>query len=290
MKSILFIDSDIKFVDLLRPFFPVDSFKITQVGDADRGVDMLRAEQFDIIVANNDAPGVGQFQIVQKVKETVLNRHSTVMVLFKVVDESLSSRVKHMKTVNLESRLTPPDQLSRKILDLIESTNYGKYYSEDMLEAVRRAGSDLIQFFFKERPATGLPFVKRVDEQLGYALGSVEIENADYHGVLSISADRTFFEWLNARIFGRLELPLSDRSIQDLCGEMCNQMTGLAQMNFNRVGIDVKMGLPKTLCRKAIVFPANGTAPIVAFPISVAEVSCHIEFVMNKKAAQKAVG
>ncbi len=136
-----------------------------------------------------------------------------------------------------------------------------------------------------ETPKVGLPEAKKEQRPADYSSAVMAFSGQGSFGSMSISFEKDFLPVLAEKVFMGATVDLNEEMMKDLTGEMCNQVLGKVKQRFQKLGLDMQIGLPEMFIGYGHEITHLSSNPVVAIPISVSGYTCTVEFSMEEGVA-----
>jgi CheY-specific phosphatase CheX len=240
------------------------------------------SERLDTVLAffDRERPRERVGELIRQVRDSRTNARIPVQVVADDLDAESVKRLVSLGVANIIMAPKNAEDLLHRLEKTLTPRPGGQSYDVRLINCFLGGAREVLTFYLGAAPSVGKPRVKHGTEAAGFVTGLIAFTAASQLGSLAATFDREFIDLLAARMLGDAA-GLDDAGYADLAGEMCNQILGKATVNFERLGIGLRMGLPEVLVGLGHAVVHKLDSPVILIPIESGRTTCVIEFTMN---------
>lgn len=283
--KILFVEDENDLREIFKDHFTRLGFIVTLAKDGREGSKLLDKDKFDIIVSDIQLPGLNGIDMINTIKTSSQNKRSKIIIMSGMIDDEVRERANSLNIAHLIDKPASMQDLEMLVRSILPPDLVDLSYSSGAVGCFTEACSELIEFYFNEKATIGTPYNNEIQSRLGDVTSTISLLGDGIIGLLSLTANYDFFVELNKRLFGGTESSLAQELYAELAGEMVNQMSGMVQKNFSKLGIALRVTLPQTICGRGSSITVKGTTT-VSCPVQIGNVRCYVEFSLNQQVEQ----
>lgn len=258
--------------------------------DGSQATMILRNTPVNFVVVEAKFPSVSGVQIARNVRVTKGSEKAHILLIDNSDENSgLKARDPEINEV-IPASITKV-QLKEKITAMLsvsaETPQNKSSYDVRILNCFIEAAQEVFDFYFNKGSKIGKPFLKQNRKVSGYVSGLISLVAEKSSGSVSITSDRPFLELLAGRVFQGGTIKLDDAMIADLTGELCNQISGKVKINFAKIGMKFRIGLPKVVIGENHTVLHTTSNPVISLPIEIMGKTCSMEFCLAEGAGEQ---
>jgi chemotaxis protein CheX len=254
----------------------------------------LKFQVFDLLVTDVVMPKENGIQFLISLHESAsagIQKELPPVILMSAM--SLNDQLRTKLTKYLGVRLILPKPVDAKAIVNFVSSSFeggkekGHIYDVSMINKFLSATNEIITLNSQTAPVPGKAFVKSDGHALGEFTGIIELRSMTQHGFIALSFERPCCELMARKILQDNELVLNDAILRDIAGEMCNQVVGHVQAQFQREGTRFEVSTPTIVSGQKYRIDHRLQAPSIVIPFVWNDVRFYTQFVMVAKEGGK---
>jgi CheY-specific phosphatase CheX len=203
-----------------------------------------------------------------------------------IVADALDAQgIKWLAAARVDTIVLAPkgaDEVMLRLASTLTPSRAPARYDVRLINCFLSGARDLFVFYLGPPLEIGRPRVKEGRTAAGFVSGLIAFSTQGQLGSLATTFERSFIDLLAAKVLGDDAGELDNAAYTDFAGEMCNQVLGKAQANFEGLGITMHMGLPEVAIGDghAVVHRVNSS--VIMTPISHSGTCCVVEFAVGR--------
>lgn len=281
-KRILIVDDEPEIRDLIKDTLEAARAQVTVASDAIQAQSLIHSNVLDAIVLDIRLPGASGLQVALLARSSRHNSKVHIIIASGAIDADALKRAAQLGITDIIVKPFSQTELLSKLRAKFSSDHSSKTYDVRIINCFLAATEEVMEFYFGNKPLIGKPTLKaQKDGPVGYVSGLIALSGTTVMGSVSVTCDKAFALALAEKIFLEQAVEVNDTLIADLTGELCNQICGKVKINFGKIGIKVRIGLPEVILgeRHTVIHKSN--SPIIAVPVTVGTNASVLEFSMT---------
>jgi len=241
----------------------------------------VEGERLDGIVVLIDQVRSPMRQFLRDVRESPLNGRVPVAIVADALD---AEGIKWLAAARVDTIVLAPkgaDEVMLRLASTLTPSRGPTRYDVRLINCFLTGARDLFEFYLGPPLEIGRPRVKEGSTAVGFVSGLIAFSTGGQLGSLSTTFERSFLDLLAAKVLGDDAGEMDNAAYADFAGEMCNQVLGKAQTNFEGLGIAIHMGLPEVGIGdgRTVVHQVNSS--VIMTPMTHSGAGCVIEFAVG---------
>ena len=241
-------------------------------------------QKFSVIILDINLPIIQGIQIAERARQGRANRTTPIFVLSGFLTKEVLAKAQALNLNGVFAKPLVLQDFLTKVLECLKLKNVKIQYDPRIIKCFVAGSLEVLGFYFQEeKPKAGTPAIR--DPNLPrnlYASAMIPFKSKDFRGSLALVLPVTFIKKWITNMFGDPDFKVDNEVIGSATGELCNQMLGLANANFAKIGIEVEAETPTVAIGKGhVVQHATSGTPIVV-PIQIADIYLELEFCLSK--------
>ena len=286
--SALIVDDDRTILTMLTKTFEDAGFTVRAAEDGGRAAALIRSEEFDVVVLDINLPAMNGLQVASIARSGKVNRKAEIFVISGRLDADAVKRAAEIGVANILSKPFDAKALVEKAKAKVQKAGTQLKYDVQIINCFVGAAAEVLTFYLGSAPQIGRPTVRPPGGSPGGEVtGLIAFSGQTYIGSLAFNLGVDFVKRLAAKVFDGGEVVLDDALMGDLTGEMCNQLLGKVKLNFGKLGIPMRIGLPEVVLGKGHRILHKVHNPVLSLPLTLDGLSSHLEFCMDQSVTKE---
>ena len=240
----------------------------------------VQGERLDGIVVLLDQVRPPMRQFLRDVRDSPLNGRVPVAIVADALD---AQGIKWLAAARVDTIVLAPkgaDEVLLRLASTLTPSRGPTRYDVRLINCFLTGARDLFEFYLGPPLEIGRPRVKEGSTAVGFVSGRIAFSTGGQLGSISTTFERSFIDLLAAKVLGD-DAELDDAAYTDFAGEMCNQVLGKAQTNFEGLGIAIHMGLPEVGIGDGHTVVHQVNSSVIMTPITHSGACCVVEFAVG---------
>lgn len=267
MAKIMVVDSSETSVQTLQEFLQKDGYEYVICQESLELQKALESTKFDLILIDVDFEKMYFQNVIQAVNESKENSKTNMIVsISQPHPEILHTLTNH----GVNSLFVKPYRyhlLKEKIEMALDPNKYAhREFDPFILKLFLESAVYIFERMANIKIQSGKPFLKSDNKNLGGVSAVIELKSAQVKGFMSINVSEEILARCLFQIFGKA-VSIDAVAIQDICGELCNQITGRAKQQFLKSKrMSFEIGVPTVMAAAGHLLDYKCSSPILVIP------------------------
>ena len=277
---LLVVDDDVDVVASLSNAFVEAGFSVATATDGGNAAMKVRNSRFDAIITDLKLPSMNGLQVVAVAKATDNNREAPIFVVSGYIDAEAVRRSASMNVTELHTKPFELPFLVGKVAQAVSLYRPDKpAYDSRIINAFLAGAGEVLSAYLGKVPEICKPFIKKSGVARGFT-GLVGFTGLGLVGSMSLSYDRKVLTALTRRMLPGLAGAVTEELLEDVAGEVCNQVVGKVKINLSKIGLKIAIGLPERLHGDPHTVVHRSLSPVLGVEMRLDAGYCSVEFAM----------
>ena len=288
---VLIADDDVEICDLI-------SAKLNELGMttiiANEGFEAskyVENQKFAAIILDLNMPIVKGLQIASRARSGKPNRNTPIFIVSGFLQKEVLIKSKALGINGVFAKPFSLDELIPKIMAAIgpkEVEGISKErkieYDQRIIKCFISGAVEVLKFYFTdEEVKIGSPFLREPTTPRNlYASAVIPITSDQFTGSMSLGLPVTFIKKWISKMFDDPNFKIDNEIIGSTTGELCNQILGIVNDNFSKIGVTAESGTPVLAIGKGHQIQHTGTNVPIVIPIQFGDTGIELEFCLSK--------
>ena len=267
MAKLLIADSSKKALEKLKYFLDKDFHEVTFLEENDSLETILSENKFDVIIIDiqyKNSPSIDLVNIINKDK---LNSYTQIIATTNLANRDILNKFFSSGVTYLFIKPYRYKLLAEKITKIIEPKHSAHGAFEPLiLKIFLESTIHILEVMTGISVSAGKPFLKSGNKSLAEVSSVIGLSSSQVKGSMSINFSRNILKRFLFKLFGST-VPLDELHINEICGEICNQIMERAKQQFlKKKNMGFEITLPTVLSEENHILDYKSSSPILAIP------------------------
>ena len=269
MAKILIADSSPKAKEMLHSHLEQESHQVKFLGESDSLETVLSESKYDVIVIDLQYKHIPSLDIVTQIGKDPLNSHTNIIVTTNVANKEVLNKYVSAGVSYVFMKPYRFKVLSDKITKIIEpNSNAHGAFEPLILKIFLESSIHIFEAMTGTVVIAGKPFLKSGNKSLADVSAVIGLSSTSIKGSLSINLNRNILTRFIFKLFGSAVVA-DEAQINDICGEICNQIMGRAKQQFlKRKNMGFEITVPTVLSDPNHILDYKSASPVLVIPFS----------------------
>lgn len=267
MAKIMVIDSSETSLQTLQEFLQRDGHEFIVCQEAQEFQTALEKTKFDLILIDADFEKMYFQNVIQAVNDSKENSKTNMIVSLSSPHPETLHTLTHHGVSSLFVKPYRYQLFKEKIEIALDPHKYeNREFDPFILKLFLESAVYIFERMANIRIQSRKPFLKSDNKNLGGVSAVIELKSAQVKGFMAISVSEEILARCLFQIFGKA-VPIDASAIQDICGELCNQITGRAKQQFLKSKrMSFEIGVPTIMSASGHLLDYKSSSPILVIP------------------------
>lgn len=295
-RSALIVESNPDDMQRMKKFLEDCGFAVATAVDSQEVRTRMKFQEFNLLVIDMNQQKENGVQLLTSLHESASRNDkkefpAVIMTCSIILDVQLAQKL--MRFLGVKLILTKP--VPQESINSFVESKFGvkartHAYDAATINKFLSSTRDIISLNTKTTPMPGKAFVRTDAQALGEFTGIIEIRSLVQQGFVALSFERQCCEILAQKIFQEAAIVVNDAILRDISGEMCNQVVGNVQAQFQREGTRFEVSVPTLVSGVNYQINHQLDAPTIVIPFDWSGTKFYTQFVMAKRDPNQPVG
>lgn len=247
-QKVLIIDDEPEVAASLGGNLNLAGFEVTEAHNGIEALGLMSVHRYDGIITDLNMPEIDGLQLISYIKANKKNAKTTIFVVSGDLDEGNLVKIKELGVVDWVKKPVDIADIETK-LKVVLSPNPVKVlaYHPDMVAVLERSFREVLEFYCEGEVEQGVLSLKGKDKDQDHSNYSclIGIFGRFCYGSLMVSFSEGLLLHLGQTLFGISDID----GVEDLLGEMTNQIAGKLKTFLNEKEVLITIGLPHPVAK-----------------------------------------
>lgn len=286
-KKALICEDNPDFNDLMQEFLTDLGFEVLSCGDGMQASNALKREIFDLIFLDIRVPSLNGLQVCAIARAHEINRNAKIYIITGEMDPTIAAKAAALRVNRFLKKPCDLGELRRFLTEDFSKQDKNVKYDVRIINAFIDAAAEVYDSYFQEKPARGKVGLRpQGGSEKGFCTALISLSGDGLVGSMGIGMTTPFVKKLATALFSNKNAQFDNEFVADVAGVLCNQILCKVKVNFEKLGINIDLGLPEVVMGKDHYIQHKVTNPVITVPLGTEPEVFELQFVLANREAR----